>query len=96
MGSAVAWPASLFCRILTQLDDSYWDLFPAIVTRKYMCDIRTIGELRSRSIGNSPTALRNVLLEKHTRNWLIEQRRYMTDCFLHRYGVLALGCCCSL
>ena len=79
--------SSLFCRILAQLDKSYRDLFLAIVTRKYVCDIMIIGELRSRTTGNSPTVLRNVLLEKHTRNWLIKQRWYMTDCFLLKYGV---------
>ena len=85
--------SSLFFRILAQLDKSYRDLFLAIVTRKYVCDIMIIGvtrkyvcdimiigELRSRTTGNSPTVLRN-------RNWLIEQRRYMTDCFLHKYRV---------
>jgi len=72
--------SSLFFRILAQLDKSYRDLFLPIVTRKYVCDIMIIGELRSRTTGNSPIALRN-------RNWLIEQRWYMTDCFLHKYGV---------
>ena len=53
-------------RMLSQLTDSIQTRFPAILTRKYACDLAVISLLRSRMLGNSPTALRNSLLEVHS------------------------------
>ena len=38
-------------------------LFPAILTHKHACDVAVVSLLRSRTLGNSPAALCNAVLE---------------------------------
>jgi len=77
--------------MLNQMDDSYRDLFPAILTHKYCLDSRIAGELR-RTAGNSSSTFRNILIEKYTYCWMIEQQCYMTDNFLHKYVDMVIVC----
>ena len=52
--------------MLSQLMYSIRTWFFATLTHKYACDLAVISLLRSRTLGNSPTALRNSLLEVHS------------------------------
>lgn len=70
--------------MMSQLTDSIKAYFPAILTRKYACDLSIITMLRGRTLGNSPTALRNGVLEVHSEQWLKKQLSYMSDCERHR------------
>ena len=71
-------------RILSQLTDSIRAYFPAISTRKYACDVSVTTLLRSRTLGNSPTALQNEILEVHSGEWLRKQLSYLSDCKRHK------------
>ena len=53
-------------RILEQLTDNVRVQFPVVLTHKFACDMAVISLLRSRTLGNSPTALRNSILEVHS------------------------------
>ena len=69
----------LYCSILNQLTESRLGLFPAILTRKYACDVAVVSLLRGRTLGNSPTALRNAIMEVHSEEWMRKQLRYLDD-----------------
>ena len=58
-GTFIAWDA----RILDQLASGVRARFPVLMIRKYACDQCVITLLRSRTLRNSPTALRNTLHE---------------------------------
>ena len=70
-------------RIMDQMTDSFRLYFPAVLTRKYACDISVTSLLWSRTNGNSPTALRNKIKELHSEQWLTRQLRYFADCDLN-------------
>lgn len=82
-GTFVAWDD----RILNQLPCSLRAHFPAVLTRKYACDQAVVTLFRARTLGNSPTALRNNLMEVHSEEWLRKQLVYLGDCAHHRYIV---------
>lgn len=65
--------------------------FPVIMTKKYACDKAVVSLLRSRTLGNSPTALRNTLLELHSEEWVKKQLAFLEDCQRHKRGLAALG-----
>lgn len=46
-------------RLLRQLPDGIRARFPAVLTHKYACDQGVVAMLRSRTLGNSPSALQN-------------------------------------
>ena len=56
-GTYISWDS----RNLGQLSDGVRDRFPVLMTRKYACNQNVIAVLRSRTLGNSPTALRITL-----------------------------------
>ena len=70
--------------MLSQVTDSIRTQFPAILTCKYACDLAVISLLRSRTLGNSPTALRKSLLKIHSAEWLKKQLMYMSACEHHK------------
>lgn len=76
-------------RILSQLSDGVKAHFPVILTRMYACDISVISLLRSRTLGNSPSAFRNSLLEVHSEEWLRRQLVYLQDCKRHKDAILS-------
>ena len=41
--------------------------------------------------GNSPTAVRSQVSEVHSEEWLRKMLLYLTDCELHRKGLLGMG-----
>ena len=65
-------------------------LFPAILTHKYACDVAVVSLLRGRTLGNSPTALRNAILEIHSEEWMRKQLRYLDDWQRYRLAVSIL------
>ena len=75
----------LCCSILNQLTESRLGLFPAILTRKYACDVAVVSLLRGRTLGNSPTALRNAIMEVHSEEWMRKQLRYLDDWQRYRW-----------
>ena len=58
--------------------------FPAIITKKYTCDVAVIVALRDGTLGNSLTALQDRILEQHTEEWMKKQLLYYGDCQLYR------------
>ena len=83
-GTFIAWDH----RMLSQLSDGVRARFPVLMTRKYACDESVTAALRSRTVGNSPTALRNTLHELHSEEWLRRQLDYLSCCHRHQRGVL--------
>ena len=61
-GTFITWDL----RMLDQLASGVRARFPVLMTRKYACDPSVIALLRSRTLGNNPTALRNTLHEIHS------------------------------
>ena len=76
LGTFIAWDP----RILDQLASGVRARFPVLMTHKYACDQSVIALLHSRTLGNSPTALRNTLQEIHSEEWLRKQLDYLTRC----------------
>ena len=70
--------------MLAQLTDDVRAKFPVIVTEQYACDATVAVLLRGRTLGNSPTTLRNVIMEVHSEEWLKRNMVFMTHCCHHR------------
>ena len=85
-GTFLAWDE----RMLNELTDGHRARFPVVLTRKYACDQSVISLMRSRTIGNSSSALKNSIEELHSQAWLRKVLIYTSDCERHRKGVLAL------
>ena len=81
-GTFLAWDS----RMLEQLTPSVRSWFPAVLTRKYACDRNVVTLFHARTLGNSPHALRNNILEVHSEEWLHKQLQYLGDCNHHRRG----------
>ena len=75
-GTFISWDN----RMLQQLTVDVRSRFPAVLTRKYGCDISVVGLLRARTLGNSPTALCHNLHEVHSEEWMRKQLSYLGDC----------------
>ena len=71
--------------MLQQLTVDVRSRFPAVLTRKYGCDVAVVGLLCARTLGNSPTALCHNLHEVHSEEWTRKQLSYLGDCERHRY-----------
>ncbi|XP_019746145.1 uncharacterized protein LOC109528225, partial [Hippocampus comes] len=80
-----AWEES----IRKQLHISKQLLFPAVLTYKLACDKAVISLLRTRSLGNSATLLRQALTEIHGEEWLARSASYLS--ILNQLGVPASG-----
>ena len=61
-GTFIAWDK----RILYLLPDGVQGVFQVVMTYKYACDWAVIYLLRSRTLGNSPSALQNTIRELHS------------------------------
>ena len=82
-GTFIAWDA----RMLNQLPYGLRVKFPAVLTYRYACDYSVISLLRSRTLGNSPTALQANLCELHTDCWLKRNAEYLRDAIKHAEGL---------
>ncbi len=78
-------------RMLNQLAEGVRIQFPIVLTYRYACDISIVSLLRARTLGNSPSALCNNLLEVHTEEWLRRQLHYLSDCVRHQAGHQRMG-----
>ena len=85
-GTFIAWDT----RILDQLATGVRTRFPVLMTRMYACDQSVIALLCSRTLGNSPTALRNTLHEFHSEEWLRNQLAYLTRCHRNKNSYQSL------
>ena len=86
-GTYISWDS----RILGQLSDGVRARFPVLMTRKYACDQIVIALLHSRTLGNSPTALRNTLHEIQSEEWLRRQLDSLSCCLRHQKSMKALN-----
>ncbi|XP_015252760.1 PREDICTED: uncharacterized protein LOC107099224 [Cyprinodon variegatus] len=66
--------------IIRQLPPTYSCQFPAVLTYKLSCDQRVVGQLRSRTLGNSATRLYNTLREQHSDAWMRRAIHYLGVC----------------
>ncbi|XP_019729959.1 uncharacterized protein LOC109518521 [Hippocampus comes] len=64
--------------IRKQLHISKQLMFPAVLTYKLACDKAVISLMRTRSLGNSATQLRQVLMEIHSEEWLARCTGYLS------------------
>ncbi|XP_051928348.1 uncharacterized protein LOC127604952 [Hippocampus zosterae] len=80
-----AWEES----IRKQLHISKQLLFPAILTYQLACDKAVISLMRTRSLGNSATLLRRVLMEIHSEEWMARCTSYLS--ILTQLGVPVSG-----
>ena len=65
-GTFISWDN----RMLQQLTVDVRSRFPAVLTRKYGCDVAIVGLLCARTLGNSSTALRLNVHEVHSEEWM--------------------------
>lgn len=77
--------------ILGQLPDGLRTRFPVVMTHKFACDVAVVSLLRSRTLGNSSTALHNNILELHSEEWSHQYLWYLSDCDRHRKGRQSLN-----
>ena len=56
--------------MLQQLTVDVCSHFPAVLTRKYGCDIAVVGLLRALTLDSTPTALCHNLREVHSEEWM--------------------------
>ena len=82
--------------MLQQLTVDVRSHFPAVLTRKYGCDMAVVGLLRARTLGNSPTALCHNLHEVHSEEWMRKQLSYLGDCERQRYIQVVMFMCKSI
>ena len=80
-GTFVAWDD----RMLEQFPSGVRAYFPAVLTWKYACDQAVVTLFWAKTPGNSPSALRNNLMEVHCEEWLRRHLSYLGDCERHRY-----------
>ena len=79
-GTFISWDH----RMLEQLSDGVRARFPVVLTHKYACDKAIVSLLRARTLGNSPSALRQNMKEVHSEEWLRMHLCYLSDCEQHR------------
>lgn len=72
--------------LMEQIPNHLFIRFPAVVTRKYACDKSVVSLMRSRTLGNSPTALCNSIRERHTEEWMSRSVAYLSDCERDKKG----------
>ena len=86
-GTFISWDQ----RMLGQLSDGIRTKFPALLTYKYACDNCIVSLMKSRTFGNTPTALCHKLQEIHSEEWLRKQLHYLSDCERHKSEREKLG-----
>ena len=84
-GTFIAWDK----RILDLLPSGVRYKFPVVLTYKYACDVAVISLLRSRTLGNSPSALQNNICELHSEEWMRRCADYLSACKQHKAAALA-------
>jgi len=71
-------------RLLEQLPTHQRDQFPIIMTYKYACDEKVVALMRSRTVGNSPTAVCHTVAEIHSEQWMRKASAYLGRCAAHK------------
>ena len=74
--------------ILNQLSELYLQQFPAVLAYKLGCNRNVFALLRGRTLGNSPTALSNAILELLTDEWPCNQLCYLDECRRYVYRLV--------
>ena len=64
--------------------------FPVSLTYKYAVDKSLITMLRSRTLGNKPTAHQANICELHSEKFLRQTTIYLQDCLRHRDGISSI------
>lgn len=78
-------------RVVEQLPLDLRSRFPAVLTHKFACDKSVVALMRSRTMGNSPTALCHTISEEHSTEWMTRSVSYLSDCKRRNDGKKALG-----
>ena len=65
--------------VLGQLTDAVRCRFPVVLAHSSACDRAVLGLLRSRTLGNSPTALRQSVHELHSERFGHRLLAYLAD-----------------
>lgn len=78
-------------RVVQQLPLDLRSRFPAVLTHKFACDKAVVAIMRSRTVGNSPTALCHTISEGHSTEWMNRSISYLSDCKRRNDGRKALG-----
>ena len=71
--------------VLNQLTESRQAFFSVILAQKYACDVAVVSLLRSQTLGNSPTVLRNAVVEIHSEEWMRKQLRHLDGNVIGEY-----------
>lgn len=79
-------------RLHEQLPLDLRDHFPIVLTKKFACDEKVVALMRSRTIGNSPTALCNDINEIHSDSWARKMIAYLANCKRHKKTAKTLLC----
>ena len=78
-------------RLLNQLPEGLRARFPAVLTWQKACDQAIVSLMRSRTLGNSSSALRSRINELHSDDFLRRQLMYLGDCERHKRGRITLS-----
>ena len=77
-------------RLLNQLPFALKCKFPARLTYHYAVDKNVLTMLRSRTLGNSPTAIQKTILELHSEAWMKNSMTFLQGCVRHQSGLPSL------
>ena len=70
--------------IMNQLPDDLKTRFPAVLTYKCALDKALVVQMRGRTVGNTPSAMRNMVHENHTQRYCEKTLQYLADCRAHQ------------
>ena len=79
-------------RLIDQFPENLRTLFPIFLTWKFACDQSVVCLMRSRTLGNSPTAVCNDIHELQTEEWMRKFIVYLSDCQCHQQSLKRLNC----
>jgi hypothetical protein len=77
--------------ILSQLDPSHRNMFPAVLTKNEALDRKCITLMKPRTQGNSSSYIQQALHEVHSEEWGKRCIQYLTDCESHQKGAVLTG-----
>ena len=72
-------------RLIAQLPDALQGRYPVLTSHRSAIDRAVLGLLRSRTLGNSPTVLRNTIAELHPEDFCLRVQSYLADCWRHQW-----------
>ena len=81
----------MYCWFMTQITESADQVKVGTIPCHFDTQVcAVVSLLRDQTLSNSPTALRNAILEIHSEEWLRKQLRYLDDWKWYRLAVRIL------